>query len=420
MGARKGVPHAPAGSGSIGKSWDKKAGKWIWRGRVTLDTKRHYGEAVVQQPGMTDATCRRLARQNLDKTIADVRANTVIPPEKLRARLSAYLDLWLAAQRDALPEVTTTYRNYESDVRLHIRPFLGRERIANITSALLLDWRKVIGDEALQRQRHVPADDRGVRSRQVIKMASAFLRRILRDAHAASYPVNTEVLSLKDPRGAEKQERPFLTEPQADLLCQAAPAPRDVVWRTTFYGGLRDGELRGLKWKRVLWTKGALDVQEQLDREGRDRAPKKGSSGEVFVPDFVMAELRDHQRWSREQGFPTGLDDYVFLRRGRGGRVVPYSHHQLWADLKADALAAKLDPEIAMHSLRHGLGMTTAAVATPLATKDQLRHRLLTTTAVYTAHRDTEGQRRAAARIGAARIAQKNAQKDADAPAEPS
>lgn len=419
MGARKGVPHAPTGTGSVGRTWDKKASKWVWRGRVTRDGRRYYGVAVVQQPKMSDATCKRLARQNLNRTIAELDAGTVVAAAKRRARLGAYLDLWLAIQKDALPTETTTYENYAGDVRLHIRPFLGQERIAGISSELLLDWRELLADVAAQKRRRIQAEVQGARSASTIKLVNAFLRRILKDASGVGYPVKPEVLNLRQPRTPPKGERPFLDEVQADLLCAAAPAPRNVAWRIAFYGGLRAGELVGLKWSHVLWTKGALDVRAQRDRKGRDRAPKKGSRGEVYLPDFALAELRDHERWMRAHGFPTGLDDYVFQRViGLGpqkGTPGPYYHQLFWAQIKQDAAAATLDPAAALHSLRHGLGMTTAAVATPLATKDQLRHRLLTTTAVYTAHRDAAGQQRAASAIGAGTIARKIAQKAADA-----
>jgi integrase len=415
MGAPKGVAHAPSGSGSVGKTWDKKAGKFVWRGRVRRDGKTHYGTAVVQQAGMTDATCRRLARRNLDQKIDDLNANRVVAVQKQRARLTEYLDVWLKEQKDALPDYTPTYDTYEKDVRLHIRPFLGQERIANIGSELLLDWRAVLADVELQVRRRIARDAQGVRSSKTIKVVSHFLRRILTNASGVGYPVKPECLNLKQPKAPDVTPRPFLTEAQADLLCAAAPAPRNVTWRVCFYGGLRGGELIGLKWRQALWTKNAIDVSEQRDRKKNDRAPKAGSSGVVYLPEFAMAELRDHQRWMREHGFPTGLDDYVFQYRlayGKDkGKPVPHYHQQLDRWIKDDAKAAELDPDIALHGLRHGLGMTTAAVATPLVIKDQLRHRLLTTTAVYTDHRDPEAQRRAANTIGSGVIAQKNAQK---------
>lgn len=402
MGARKGQPHAPAGTGSVGRHLDKRTGKWVWRGRVTRDGRTHHARAVTQQPGMSDAACRRLARHALNALIRDLDDGKAQDRQKQRARLGEWLTLWLEEQRGALPTYTTTYQNYASDIERHVRPFLGHHRLSGVTAAVVLAWRQALADPAAQARQGVPKEHRGVRSATVVKLASALLRRILRDARAAGYTVQDDVLVLKHPKGEERQERPFLTEAQADLLCAAAPAPRHVLWRVAYYGGLRAMELAGLKWRNVLWTKGAIDVQTQRDRHGNDRAPKKGSKGEVYLPDFAVAELRDHERWNREQGFPTDLDAYVFLRVGGGkdkGKVLPYYYQLLWEMLKRDAKAAKLDPAAALHSLRHGLGMTTAAVATAHTVMGQLRHRLLATTSVYVAHRDPESQRRAAAAL---------------------
>ena len=106
--------------------------------------------------------------------------------------------------------------------------------------------------------------------------------------------------------------------------------------------------------------------------------------------------LREHQARERVQGRRCADDDRVFLLPS--GRVLNYS--AVRAALKRHAALAQI-PDVATHAFRHGAGFAAAAAEAPiLGIRDQMRHKNLSTTGIYLAHRDEAGQGAVAERLG--------------------
>src|SRR5207244_2143920 len=92
--------------------------KQYWAGKIESDAKRKLSEVLEQQ------------RQGLELTgAAD------------RLTVGRWMDQWLHEVVDERRE-PTTYLQYETAMRLHIKPFLGRYRLLELNGQHVQDWLK--------------------------------------------------------------------------------------------------------------------------------------------------------------------------------------------------------------------------------------------------------------------------------------
>lgn len=348
------------------------------------DGVTHSAPGVGVKRGMTESQARRLAEGRLRDLVRRLDAGDTPDPTRDRMVLDAWIALWSAAKEDSLPADTTSWALYERALRLHVGPYLGHLRLVALRPRHLVDWRAELRRDG--------------RSVGTIRYAEKLLKRLLKDARAQDYPVSSAVVDLA-PLAPEKtdQERPHLTEAGLRLLRGVAPEPWRTMWLVAFVAALRFGELAGLRWRHVLWTAGRLDVQEQQHRSRRPTAPKAGSRGHVLIPAEAIEALKAHLDREQAGGRRCALEDRVFLLAS--GK--PLNYTAVWRALKDQVKAAALDERIATHAFRHGAGFAAAADEAPLlGIRDQLRHKNISTTGIYVAHRDEAGQSVVAERLG--------------------
>jgi len=115
--------------------------------------------------------------------------------------------------------------------------------------------------------------------------------------------------NLDVPRVDNMRER-FATREEAARLLAALPASEQALWATAFYGGLRRGELRALRWAHVSLADELIHVQRAWDDEAGDGTPKTRAAVRrvPIVPPLVRL-LKAHK-------LATGRDgsDLVFGR----------------------------------------------------------------------------------------------------------
>ena len=131
------------------------------------------------------------------------------------------------------------------------------------------------------------------------------------------------------------------------------------------WGGLRIGEVGGLKVEDVDWDRGAVQIQRSMSASGPKKPKTKASRRVVTLPGWVMSELAEHQL-----RFPPNHEGYLFTTET--GRPV---HHVTMGHIMKKA------GDVKFHDLRH----TQAALlikrgAHPLEIKQRLGHSSITTT----------------------------------------
>ena len=87
---------------------------------------------------------------------------------------------------------------------------------------------------------------------------------------------------MRLPQGGGRRER-VADRAEAQALIAALPEGERALWACAFYGGLRRGELRALRWTDVHFVAGVIRVERGWDDKEREQ-PTKTVAGQRCVP----------------------------------------------------------------------------------------------------------------------------------------
>ncbi|HEX6402722.1 MAG TPA: N-terminal phage integrase SAM-like domain-containing protein [Pseudonocardiaceae bacterium] len=122
---------------------------------------------------------RKEARDRLDKVIDAAEAS--VPRPQTRQRLSDYLDYWL--EPVVKPELrASTYAGYDTMVRQHIKPALGRKYLDALTP---IDVRHIV-TELRTKRTDGPGGGQRVLSPRMVQFAHAVLRNVAKLVRVAT------------------------------------------------------------------------------------------------------------------------------------------------------------------------------------------------------------------------------------------
>jgi integrase len=178
----------------------------------------------------------------------------------------------------------STVAQYRQHADQHIKPRIGREKLAKLTTPRVNAFR----DDLLARM-----------SRPMAKKVLTSLKSLLRDSQRrgnVAQNVAADVSIGADKRGKRKL-KVGVDIPTPDEIKQVVRAASGK-WRplllTAIFTGLRASELRGLRWDDVDLKRGELHVRQRADRYNAIGKPKSGA-GERTIPlgPLVLGALRE-------------------------------------------------------------------------------------------------------------------------------
>lgn len=302
-----------------------------------------------------------------------------------RQTVGDFLMIWL--EQVKRPRVrASTYATYESFVRIHLIPALGRIQLDKLQPQQI---------QCLLNNQLAAGLAPGTAQYTCALLRMAFAQAVRWGLVARN------VATLVDPPRGQPEERPVLNSTQARHLLDVARGQRNaIVYTLALYLGLRRGEVLGLRWQDIDWTRRRLHVRKTLTGVVDDAPvltdPKtKDSRRTIPIPPSLLAALRLHQATQAGERLEAGGDwqDYDLvigdeLGRPLRGGIFLYRFRQL---LKRAEL-----PEIHFHDLRHSCATLLADEGVPpRVIMEILGHtNLRMTTLVYT-HALDDGKRSA-------------------------
>jgi integrase len=196
----------------------------------------------------------------------------------------------------------STLRQYRQHVDLHIKPRIGRERLARLTTPRINAFR----DELLAS--HL--------SRATAKKVLTSLKSLLKDAQRRGNVSQNVALGVSIKRASKRKLKVGVDIPTPEEIKQivhAASGKGRPLLLTAIFTGLRSSELRGLRWQDVDLKKAVLHVHQRADRFNVIGKPKS-ESGERTIPlgPLVLNALKE---W--KLACPKGAHNLVFPN-GRG------------------------------------------------------------------------------------------------------
>ncbi|MER9921624.1 site-specific integrase [Mesorhizobium sp. M0048] len=281
----------------------------------TWTTKKGTSEAYLVD--YTDQTGHRQVRQFTrrkdavafrDQTGVEVRNNSHVP---LSADITVEKagEYWLKRARDDLE--TKTADQYEQHLRLHIVPFIGKEKISCIGIPEVRKFMDKLKEAG--------------RSGAMVKSVRTSLSGIISEAQERGHSVRNAVREMsqrrkgKEARHAARRKAklkigvdiPSPAEVQSILVELSKPnaAYRELII-TAIFTGMRASELRGLRWTDVDLKHKKIHVTQRADANNEIGRPKS-EAGERTIPMFdYVANTLTHWKTRCPKGelglvFPT-------------------------------------------------------------------------------------------------------------------
>jgi integrase len=325
------VPRRRAkGTGSVFRRADGR-----WSGSVDLN-------------GPIDRPRRKVVYGNSRKDVEDrirLLVNDIAdgsPPPSRSPQLEAFLAQWLAAVGPTVRQ--STFASYESVVRLHLTPQIGRlpleklraEHVTNLIASKLAE------------PRLSPTTVRYV----------LFVLRIALNKAVRWGLVGRNVATLVDPpRVSHKDVRVLSPEETKKLLEAARGEPIEGLLLLAVSTGLRLGEALGLQWSDVDLDRRQLRVSKSLQRlsgvgqvltETKTRRGRRTLVLPVRTAEALRGVRVEQSQWRGAAGSAWLSGDFVFT----SGTGRPLDERNVLRSFRRVLRKARL-PRMRFHDLRH-------------------------------------------------------------------
>jgi integrase len=312
--------------------------------------------------------------------------------------LAEAADAWLDDVEHRRKRKATTVRDYRMLVRSKLLPALGADTlVADLTVAHV---------EAMRDARLAAGASPRTACKDLIAVGS-----ILNFAHKRGWVIdNVAGLVDKPGHGAEHDSGDFTALEPTQVFAVAAATDPDAYGRmlaaaivVSVFTGLRQGELRALRWRDVDFALGLVHVRRNLPSGGDGETTPKGKKvRSVPLIDQAAAAL---DGLSRREHVTSGAD-FVFANDLGGPLDADRLRRRFIAGVKAAGLGHLRDSArrpLRWHDLRHTFG-TLAVQAWPLTdVQAYMGHADIKTTMIYVHHMPRTD---AAKRLGALVTAQ--------------
>jgi len=269
-------------------------------------------------------------------------AGSYVDPQAGRATFGDQAGRWRAGK---VSLKASTLRSYDSLLAAHVLPRWGPVPLNGIAHESVVAW-----------VAELSAAVSASRTRQAVIVFRQVLDSAVKGGRLARNPAL--VVELLQLRQADKR---YLTHAEVDRLALAAGQDGPPVLFLA-YTGMRWSEVVALRWRRVDFDRGRVEVAEGATEVGRlvFDDPKSSRRRSVPVPRFLLDEL-----------VPGAPDGFVFT--AKQGGPLRYSHFERrqWRPAVA---AAELDG-LTIHELRHtAASLAVAAGANVKAVQRMLGH----------------------------------------------
>ncbi len=311
---------------------------------------------------------KEAVREQLTKLLRD--RDQGLPIRTGGQTLESYLTAWLANRKPSIRP--RTYEFYESMVRLHIIPELGRLRI-----------------EKLAPEHVQPFLNRKLKSGlspMTVKHIRAVLTIALKQATKWNLVARNAAALTDGPKIEREPVKPLDAEEARKLLDTLAGHSLEAFFSVSLAVGLRRGEALGLRWEDIDLDAAILRVNQSLQRvDGKLQLlplKTKSSRRTIPLPEFVVAALRRQRARQAEYRLAAGQEwqgaaDNLVFTSSIGTRLWPRNVDRSFKTaLKAAGLA-----RTKLHNLRHtAASFMLAQGVHPKVVQEVLGHSRISTT----------------------------------------
>lgn len=335
---------AAQGAGTIRKKTRTVKGEeyTYWEARYTVGRDPGTGRQI--QKSIYGRTQKEV-REKLQAAAVAINEHDYFEPTKIT--LGEWLDTWVGTYLNSVKPRTVD--SYKSSIDTHIKKKLGAVQLAKLSAIDVQRFYNGLKNEKTGEPL----------SAKTKKNIHGTLHKALEQAKKLGY-IRVNPADKPDlPKVSRPEIQPLDDEQMRDLLTAAAGTTYERVFKVTLFTGMREGEVLGLTWDAVDFTKGTITIKQQLQlvRKSGGKyvlAPTKNGKQRIIVPaQYVMDELKKERRRQAENKIKAGTAwdnsfNLVFTNE-LGGNYCPQT---VYLNFKRVAASAGV-PAARFHDLRH-------------------------------------------------------------------
>ena len=302
-------------------------------------------------------------RKKMNALIAEVDKGTY--EEASKQTLQDWLTEWHASYVVGKVKPYTSDR-YETDIRVHIIPALGKVKLCDLDTSKIQHFYNMLETEKKL-------------SPKTIKNTHGVLHKALEKARRLRLISRNPSEDCELPKGEKHEVQPMEQEDVAALLRELQTEEYRIIYLVTLFAGLRQGEALGLTWDCVDLDSGTIFVNKQLIKSGKKAgatyllsSTKTTQTRRIYVAPTVLELLKQQREWQRkfqtiEDGLFNNEWNLVFTNE-LGGHLC---HHTVYKRFKA--VVRRLDMEqFRFHDLRHECAVANLESGTDIKTVQKL------------------------------------------------
>lgn len=322
------------GEGNIRKRKDGR-----WEGRYTAGHDPETGKQLFKNVlGKTQAE----VKDKLNAALEELKRIDVLVSDQMTT--GEWLDTWLEHYAKPLMRATT-YNNYETLIRLYIKPYVGEVKLNKLTTLQIQKlYNRLLTNGRFDRPeaKDQPKGLSGKTVRNIHTVIHSACEKAIMERILAVNPTKGCRLPKKD----HTEMKVLPPEKLADFFREAKETGVFELYYLDLSTGLRRGELLGLKWSDIVFENRTLEVKRQIQRVNgviQETAPKtRNAYRKILLP---VEDVEILQQYREQQ---TLESEYVFSSP-TGGIMEPDCARKM---LKRVLERAGLD-EMRFHDLRH-------------------------------------------------------------------
>ena len=221
-----------------------------------------------------------------------------------------------------------TFREYESILRCHLNPVLGKIPLKDIR----IKEADILVSTLLKKGK----------SPKGIQNTFSLLKQILNEAERREDISKNYLRSYQPIKVPERRFKFWSSSEISQFLLSCKNDPYYEFFVTAFYTGMRKGEIAALKWECIDFNNNLITVRGTLDKLGYRDSTKSGRIRHVPMNDFLKSTLLELFR------IRTFNSDFVFLNKGN-----PIDTNHLYRVFMSYQKKAGIMNQIRVHDTRH-------------------------------------------------------------------
>ena len=298
----------------------KYANKESYRTYITINNKKIKSPSFDRKHDCKNWYNEQLANRNKIKVYG---AESKFYSKKV---FNNYCDDWLLTKK-AQDVSRSTLSNYESNIRVHFKPFFVNKDLRSISKSDI---------ERLQIKLKEHHNSKG------LNVIITVLKAIFKEAVKEGYILKTPCEYIKSLTEEQRPDVFWSREELVKFLQANHQHELYDLFLVAMNTGLRKGELAGLKWDRVLIDRKLLGITRIRDRVEQKERTKTNLIRWVPMNDIVITTLVRLKNKNSHS-------DFVFLNEG--GQ--PINTHHLYRTFQRAQIKAGVKNIIRFHDLRH-------------------------------------------------------------------